>query len=176
MKNVAFGVEGDAAAVRIAKRIVRDLGGVPIEIRKEDKVLYHVFGAFASPMLIALMAVLEEVGVAAGFERKKLGSIAGPLLRQTLENHLERGAVLAFTGPFVRGDADVIKSHLNALKKMPQARDVYLALSRAAIEKLPVKNRDAVKRAIGTRNASTPRRGKAARRIKGERPIGRLGS
>lgn len=151
LKGVAFGVEGDSAAVRMAKRIVMELGGVPIEIRKEDKVAYHAFGAFASPMLIALMAALEEVGAAAGFERKKLRSVAGPLLRQTLENYLEHGAAVAFTGPFVRGDVAVIERHLRALRETPLVREVYLALSRVAVEKLPVKNRGAVRKAIGVR-------------------------
>lgn len=149
LKGVRFGVEGDAAAVRLAKRIVRELGGVPVDIRKENKVLYHAFGAFASPLVIALMAALEEVGAAAGLGRKDLSALAGPLLRQTVENYLQRGAAAAFTGPLVRGDAEVIDRHLKALKKTPLAREVYLALAKVAIMKLPVKSRSAVKKTIG---------------------------
>jgi predicted short-subunit dehydrogenase-like oxidoreductase (DUF2520 family) len=148
LEGVRFGVEGDAAAVRLAKRIVRELGGVAVEIGKEDKVLYHAFGAFASPMLIALMVAMEEVGKAAGFEPKKLRAIAGPLLRQTLGNYVERGAADAFTGPFVRGDVAVIARHLAALETVPLAREVYLALARVGVEKLPVKNRRAVHKIV----------------------------
>jgi predicted short-subunit dehydrogenase-like oxidoreductase (DUF2520 family) len=148
LKGVPFGLEGDAAAVRVAKRIVRELGGVPVEVRPENKVLYHAFGAFASPMLIALMSALEEVGMAAGFERKKMRAIAGPLLRQTLGNYLERGTAVAFTGPFVRGDVAVIARHLSALEGVPLARDVYLALAQLAVQKLPVKNRGAVHKVV----------------------------
>ena len=151
LKGVAFGVEGDTAAVRLAKRIVRHVGGVPIEIRKENKVLYHAFGAFASPMLIALMAALEDVGTAAGFESKQMKTIAGPLLRQTLENYLERDAAAAFTGPFVRGDVEVIEKHLKALQELPLARDAYLALANVALEKLPVKNQAPLKKVVGRR-------------------------
>jgi len=149
LNGVAFGVEGDAVAVRLAKRIVREVGGVPVEIRREEKVLYHAFGAFASPMVIALMVAMEEVGAAAGFERKKLRTIAGPLLRQTLENYLERGGAAAFTGPFVRGDVAVIARHLEVLKALPLVREVYQALARVAAEKLPVKNQRAVKKVVG---------------------------
>lgn len=149
LRGVAFGIEGDTAAVRLAKRIVKDLGGVPVEISKENKVLYHAFGAFASPMLIALMAALEDVGAAAGFERKKLRAIAGPLLRQTLANYLEHGADVAFTGPFVRGDVAVIQRHLKALDATPLAREVYRALAGAAVKRLPAKNRGAIMKAIG---------------------------
>ena len=152
LEGVPFGVEGDAAAVRLAKRIVRDLGGAPVEIGREDKVLYHAFGAFASPMLIALMVAMEEVGKAAGFEPKKLRNIAGPLLRQTLGNYVERGAAEAFTGPFVRGDVAVIARHLAALERAPLAREVYLALARVAVEKLPVKNRRVVRKIVGRKS------------------------
>ena len=114
-------------------------------------MLYHAFGAFASPMVIALLAAMEEVGTAAGFERKKLRAFAGPLLRQTLENYLERGGPVAFTGPFVRGDVAVIARHLKALEELPLAREVYQALARVAVEKLPVKNPRAVKKVVGQR-------------------------
>lgn len=147
--GVPFGVEGDAEAVRLARRIVKELGGIPVEIRKEDKVLYHAFGAFASPMVIALMAAMEEVGTAAGFKRKKLRAFAGPLLRQTLENYLERGGDAAFTGPFVRGDIAVIARHLKALEGLPLVREVYQALARVAVVNLPVKNQRAVQRVVG---------------------------
>ena len=149
LAGVAFGVEGDAVAVRLANRIVRDLGGMPVEIPKGNKVLYHVLGAFASPMLIALMTALEDVGVAAGFDRRKVRAIAGPLLRQTLGNYLERGAAAAFTGPLVRGDVAVIQRHLDHLDEVPLARDVYLSLARTALEKLPVKNHGAMRKVVG---------------------------
>jgi predicted short-subunit dehydrogenase-like oxidoreductase (DUF2520 family) len=149
LRGVAFGLEGDTAAVGVARRIVKDLGGVPVEVRNEDKVMYHAFGAFASPLVIGLMAALEDVGAAAGFERNKLRAIAGPLLRQTLENYLEHGGSVAFTGPFVRGDVAVIERHLEALRETPLAREVYLALAKVALKNLPVKNRDGVKKAIG---------------------------
>jgi hypothetical protein len=39
----------------------------------------------------------------------------------------------------VRGDAKTIRKHLAALKKLPQQRDVYLALARSATVLLPSK-------------------------------------
>lgn len=141
LKGVPFGIEGDPAALRLARKIIADLGGTAVTIRKENKVLYHAFDAFASPLLIALMAGLESVGRAAGIPEKKLRTMAGPLLRQTLENYLRHGAAAAFSGPFVRGDAEVIRKHVEALKKAPEARRVYVALAQMAVKKLPVKNR-----------------------------------
>ncbi len=53
MAGVSFAVEGDAAAVRVARSIVEDLDASAFAIRKQNKVLYHVFGSFASPLVIA---------------------------------------------------------------------------------------------------------------------------
>src|SRR5271166_3496259 len=52
MAGVAFAVEGDSAAVRAASKIVEQLGGYTFPIREQQKVLYHAFGSFASPLFI----------------------------------------------------------------------------------------------------------------------------
>lgn len=148
LKGVPFGVEGDPAAVRVARKIIAALGGTAVKIRKENKVLYHAFDAFASPLLIALIAALEEVGQAAGIPRNKLRTMAGPLLRRTLGNYLEQGAGAAFSGPFVRGDVAVVQRHLEALRELPEARAAYLALARVAITRLPGKNRAAMQKLL----------------------------
>ncbi len=144
LKGVPFGIEGDAAALRLARKMIAELGGTAVTIRKENKVLYHAFDAFASPLLIGLMAALESVGQAAGIPEKKLRAMAGPLLRQTLGNYLEHGAAAAFSGPFVRGDVAVVCRHLEALRKTPQARAAYVALAKVAVTRLPVKHRRAM--------------------------------
>ncbi len=146
--GVPFGVEGDPPALRVAKKIVGDLGGTAYTIRKENKVLYHAFDTFASPLLIGLMAALEQVGKEAGIAKSQVKTMAGPLLRQTLDNYLEQGAAAAFSGALIRGDVATVRRHLDALKKIPKARDAYRAVARVAIEQLPVKNQSALKKAL----------------------------
>ena len=141
LKGVPFGLEGDAAPARLAKRIVGDLGGIAYTIKPENKILYHAFGAFASPILIALMTALEQVGTAAGIKSADIRTMAAPLLRQTLSNYLKHGAAAAFSGPLVRGDVATVRKHLTALSNVPEARAAYVALATAALKKLPVKNR-----------------------------------
>ncbi len=140
MAGVAFAVEGDTAAVRVAKTVVERLGGEAFSIRKQNKVLYHVFGSFASPLVIALMASLEQVARAAGIRKQDIKPIMVPLLWQTLHNYLKSDAASAFSGPLVRGDVATVRKHLAELKKLPEAREVYVALAKAAIENLPAKN------------------------------------
>ncbi len=146
--GIPFAVEGDQTAVRQARRIVRDLGGEVVPIQAALKPFYHVLGAFASPLIVAELAVAEEIARAAGIPVPKARRTIGPILRKTLENYVAVGAAAAFSGPLVRGDLGTIRKHLDVLKKVPRAREVYSALARAAVEKLPVRNRAQLRRLL----------------------------
>jgi predicted short-subunit dehydrogenase-like oxidoreductase (DUF2520 family) len=148
--GVPFAIEGDMAATRLARAIVRTLGGQSFAIRKADKALYHAWGTFASPLLTALLATTEQVGVAAGLSRKSTRTRIMPILEQTLENYSRLGASKGFSGPIVRGDAETVRLHLHALHLIPPAREVYLALAKAAIEYLPARNKSSLMRALNS--------------------------
>jgi predicted short-subunit dehydrogenase-like oxidoreductase (DUF2520 family) len=139
--GVPFAVEGDKKAVAAARQIVISLRGKPFTIRKQDKEAYHAWGMFASPLLAALLAVGERVAVAAGVPRKAAKQRALPILNQTLANYAALGAAESFSGPIARGDVETVKKHLRVLRKIPGAREVYVALARAALRDLPAKNR-----------------------------------
>lgn len=140
MRDIPFGIEGDAAAARVGKRMVGDLGATSFAIGKREKALYHAFASFASPLLIALLSAMEQVANAAGIPEREARRIAAPLLQHTLRNYLDTGAGRAFTGPLARGDIGTIRKHLKVLLRTPDARNVYLALARAALSNLPVKD------------------------------------
>ena len=94
------------------------------------------------------MASLEEVALAAGVRKRDIKRVMLPLLLQTLRNYLYQDAASAFSGPLVRGDVATVKKHLQELKKVPEAREVYVALARAAVKRLPVKNQKALARVL----------------------------
>jgi predicted short-subunit dehydrogenase-like oxidoreductase (DUF2520 family) len=148
-RGISFAIEGDTKAVRTGRAIAEDLGGKPFDVEKRNKPLYHAFGAFASPLLIALMNVMEQVADAAGVPPAKAKKMVWPLLSQTLQNYMEKDGATAFSGPLMRGDSHTIRKHLAALKRTPEAREVYVALARAAIKRLPVKNREALQKELG---------------------------
>jgi predicted short-subunit dehydrogenase-like oxidoreductase (DUF2520 family) len=152
MQGVAFALEGDPAAIRLAKKIVEGLGGAVYAIDKRNKVLYHAFGSFASPMLIALMASLERVARAAGIKPADIKTMMVPLLWQTLRNYLQHDAASAFSGPLVRGDVATVRRHLKELQVVPEARAVYIALAESALRNLPVKHRKAMERELKSRS------------------------
>ena len=139
LRGVTFAVEGDAAAAGAARRIVGALQGRVLPIRKHNKALYHAWGMFTSPLLVAVLALGERVGRKAGAADP--ARAAAPIIRQTLANHLAGGAADAFSGPLVRGDVATVRANLRALRSLPEARAAYLALARAALHDLPVRNR-----------------------------------
>ena len=141
LKGVPFGFEGDPTAVRVARKIVRDLGGEAFPISRNRKMAYHAWGSFASPLLIALLVTAERVARVAGLPTAEARRKALPILRQTLANYERLGPAGAFSGPIVRGDAQVVRQHLRELKKMPEARAVYVALARSGLRHLPAGNR-----------------------------------
>jgi predicted short-subunit dehydrogenase-like oxidoreductase (DUF2520 family) len=148
LAGVPFAVEGDTAAIRVARRMVKDLGGSAYSIRKKDKAAYHAWGTFASPLLTALLATTEQVAAAAGVSRKAARARMTPILLQTLANYAEVGAASGFSGPIIRGDVDTVNRHLRVLRGVPAAREVYVALARAALQYLPAKNKNALKRVL----------------------------
>lgn len=148
LKGVSFAVEGDQAAVRAGRRIARDLGGSVFTIRPEAKVLYHALGSFSSPMIVAALATGERIADAAGIPRAAVRRIMHPILRQTIANYLEKGAPAAFSGPINRGDISTIRKHLQALRKVAAAREIYLALARSALLTLPVRDRKKLEKVL----------------------------
>ena len=68
-----------------------------------------------------------------------------PILRQTLLNYAALGAASGFSGPIIRGDIETVRKHLRVLRSVPAAREVYLALARAALRYLPAKHKSALK-------------------------------
>jgi predicted short-subunit dehydrogenase-like oxidoreductase (DUF2520 family) len=147
LAGVPFALEGDAAAVRVARRVIQDVGGHACSIRKKDKAAYHAWGTFASPLFTALLATTEQVAALAGVNRKAAKQRMIPILLQTLANYAAFGADGAFSGPIIRGDVDTVKRHLRVLRAAP-AREVYSALARAALRYLPVKNKSTIKRML----------------------------
>jgi predicted short-subunit dehydrogenase-like oxidoreductase (DUF2520 family) len=148
LHGVPFGIEGDAASARLARSIVKKLRGEAFSIRKQRKVAYHAWGGFTSPLLVSLLATAERVAESAGFSRMQARRWALPILRQTLANYEELGPGESFSGPIVRGDAAVVEKHLRVLRKVPEAREAYVALARSALRNLPVRNRKDLEKAL----------------------------
>jgi predicted short-subunit dehydrogenase-like oxidoreductase (DUF2520 family) len=145
LDGVPFALEGDAAAVRLARRIVRDLGGESFLLGPPRKAAYHTWAMFTSPLWLAFLVTLEEAARGAGLSGKDARRMCQPILRQTLENYMRLGPGNSFSGPIIRGDVETVAKHLSVLRKQPRVRDVYIALARVALDRLPAKNKRELK-------------------------------
>ena len=146
LTGVPFALEGDRAATRVARQIIRELGADSFSLPAARKAAYHGWATLTSPLLLAFLVTLEEAARAAGFTGKDARRKSLPIIRQTLANYSRLGPAPSFSGPLVRGDAETVASHLAVLKKHPGAREVYVALARTALRRFPVKNRDGLSR------------------------------
>jgi predicted short-subunit dehydrogenase-like oxidoreductase (DUF2520 family) len=146
--EVPFAIEGDPHAVRVARQLVKDLGGRAYTVRKQEKAAYHAWATFVSPLFTALLATAERVAGTAGIPQKQSRQRAIPILRQTLENYAGVGAAAGFSGPIVRGDVETVKRHLRVLRDMPHVCQVYRALALAAVDTLPGKKKKALRIAL----------------------------
>jgi predicted short-subunit dehydrogenase-like oxidoreductase (DUF2520 family) len=151
LAGVSFAIEGDARAARIARSVVRTLGGKSYPVRRKDKAAYHAWATFASPLLIALLVTGEQVARLAGVPAKAAKQRMIPILLQTLVNHATYDTASAFSGPIIRGDVETIRKHLLVLRKTPVAREVYKALAHAALEYLPARNAKSLKQVLDSK-------------------------
>jgi predicted short-subunit dehydrogenase-like oxidoreductase (DUF2520 family) len=148
LTGVPFAIEGDDSAVRVARLIVRNLGGQAVAIKKHDKVAYHAFATMICPLLVSLLTASEKAAALAGMSAPDARRRMLPIICQTLRNYEKLGPAGAFSGPIVRGDVETIRAHMKVLAKVPAAKDAYAALVRTALELLPNRNRRQITRLL----------------------------
>ena len=165
LAGVPFAVEGDVRAVRVARGIIRELGGEAFAIRKKDKVAYHAFATMICPLLVALLATAEKTAALAGMSGRESRRRMMPIIRQTLGNYKKLGPSGAFSGPIIRGDVETIRAHLNALGRTSPVKSAYTALARAALEYLPNQNRQRIEKLLAAENAEKHRRARGEKKI-----------
>jgi predicted short-subunit dehydrogenase-like oxidoreductase (DUF2520 family) len=132
-----FAIEGDELAARMARRIARSLGGVPMGIPAAMKPLYHAAGAFAAGLCLALEEAGIQMLMTAGLKRREAQRALLSLTRQVLENYEKLGPQKAWTGPLSRGDYGVVAAHEEALRQIrPEFLEAYRSVSRLAAQVL----------------------------------------
>ncbi|HEX8137618.1 MAG TPA: DUF2520 domain-containing protein [Pyrinomonadaceae bacterium] len=128
-------VEGDAGAVRLARRIVRDLAGESFSVGRRDKALYHAAAVTASGHLVALFDLARSLLMRCGLTERKAGAVLMPLVESTVANLAVREPARALTGTFARADPATMRRHLEALRRLDgrDALAVYKLLGRRSL-------------------------------------------
>jgi predicted short-subunit dehydrogenase-like oxidoreductase (DUF2520 family) len=126
-----FGIEGSAAALRVARKMIHQMGGVAVRLSGVNKAAYHAAGSFACAYVLALMETATRLLMTQGFKRRQAMRALLPLTRQTLDNFESVGPLAAWTGPMSRGDFATIERHVKALGDFePEFLEAYRTLSR----------------------------------------------
>jgi len=138
-------VEGDAAALRVARRIVKDLGGKSISIESDKKALYHAAAVMSSGHVTALLDVAIEMLRHCGVPNMTARRMLLPLLESTWKNLVDADPPRALTGTFARGDEETVRKHLAALSEpaLDDARAAYRLLGKRSLELMARKGGDA---------------------------------
>lgn len=127
-------VQGDAAAVKVARRYAAALGLRPRTFVGLDPVLYHAAAGLVANGAAALAAAGTEVLERAGVPRDKTPLLLGPLLRSVADNVEALGMPGALTGPVRRGDAAAVSKHLELLARLgPHLSSLYAAMAEAQL-------------------------------------------
>lgn len=130
-----FSIEGDPAAIRVGKSIVKDLGGESFTLESGCKALYHAAALTAAPNMTALFEIAVEMLGVCGLAPGRARRILLPLVQSTVTNLATQEPARALTGTFQRGDVATVQKHLAALRSadLPQALNAYLVLGQRSI-------------------------------------------
>jgi predicted short-subunit dehydrogenase-like oxidoreductase (DUF2520 family) len=136
LRGAFYCVEGDAAANRIARSIVKDLEGHSFHIDSNSKPLYHAAAVMASGHVTALISLATEMLVQCGLDEKTARLVLLPLLESTVANLSVSEPSTALTGTFARGDLVTVRRHLQALsnERLTAALAAYKLLGRRSLE------------------------------------------
>ena len=133
LERCVFAIEGDRAAIKLARAITRALGGLPMLLSAKSKPLYHAAAVLSAGHALALQEAAIQVFASLGIKRREALKALLPLTRQVLENLGRVGPRSAWTGPLARGDYAVIELHEDALQSSPvEYLDAYRAVNRLA--------------------------------------------
>jgi predicted short-subunit dehydrogenase-like oxidoreductase (DUF2520 family) len=126
-----FRIDATGSLRRRLLLLVAALGARPLEIDPTQAPLYHAAAVLAGNAPLALLAEATRLFEEAGVSRADAHAALAALLEGAARNARRAGAAAALTGPVARGDSGAITAHLEALAPYPEARDLYLHLTRA---------------------------------------------
>jgi predicted short-subunit dehydrogenase-like oxidoreductase (DUF2520 family) len=160
LAGCVFGIEGSPAALKVARKMSRQIGGIAVRLAGKNKGAYHAAGSFACSHVLTLIEAATRMLMAQGFTRQQATAALLPLTRQTLDNLERMGPRAAWTGPMSRGDFSTLQHHADALAEFPREYlDAYKAISRLTAVAVSGNSSAALRKLDGLRPA-TPRQKK----------------
>jgi predicted short-subunit dehydrogenase-like oxidoreductase (DUF2520 family) len=133
LEDCPFGVTAPDAVRPVAEALVVEMGGDPVWVPEDARVLYHAGIAFGANYLMTV--VLESLDLLRSAGMTDPQRLMAPLLSASLDNALRHGDT-SLTGPVARGDAATVADHLERIREVsPVAADGYRALARLTADR-----------------------------------------
>ena len=132
--GVTFGIESAPEIHDYLEQMAHDIGGNPIFLRPEDKVLYHLSGVLMGNLLAVLASVAASVWPKFDHTRDEGIRALTPMMGAVARNLDANGVPQGVAGPYPRGDVGTIRKHLEALKSnAPEYLPLYCELALAGL-------------------------------------------
>ena len=126
LRTVAFGIEGDPPARRVAQKLVGLMGARSVVIGSADLPVYHAGAVMVSNYVVALADLGRTLLMNAGVPADQALPALIPLMTSVVQNLAQVGLPGALTGPIERGDVSTVERHLAALMdRAPEMLDLY---------------------------------------------------
>jgi len=120
------GSEGDAAALAVLTPAFDATGALCVDIKRDNKILYHAAAVFASNYLVTLIDVARQAYVEAGLAPDVALRLIEPLLSESAANAFKLGPASALTGPIARGDMETVARQYQAVQQWnPEVAALY---------------------------------------------------
>jgi len=136
LRGAFYCLEGEARALREARKMVRALNGQSFSVAARDKSLYHAAAVIASGHTIALFSLAATLLARCGLSEAHARRVLLPLLASTLANLKAHAPERALTGTFARADLTTVRKHLAALEdaNVSDALAIYALLGERSLQ------------------------------------------
>jgi predicted short-subunit dehydrogenase-like oxidoreductase (DUF2520 family) len=129
-----FAVEAQEPLLTTLREMTSSLNGDFIELKAEDKVLYHAAAVLSCNYLVTIVKLATDLWQTFGVPTNQAAKALLPLLRGTINNIENVGIPQCLTGPIALGDTGTIEKHIKAMKKSaPAVLSTYRELGRQTI-------------------------------------------
>ena len=143
LRNIAFAVDCDEPEFdRWLRALANHWNSRSFRIHGDAAhAAYHASAVLACGLLTGLVGVAASLWEAAGIDRDQAVEMLAPMLRTTADAIARDGIPEAISGPYIRGDVETIRRHLDITAQIdPEISRAYAAV---AIAQLPIANEKA---------------------------------
>jgi predicted short-subunit dehydrogenase-like oxidoreductase (DUF2520 family) len=88
----------------------------------------------SSNYIVALLAQAREILETTGLDFKEIERLLFSLADSAMDRAKKLGLEHSLSGPIRRGDVGTVKDHMNAIKDIPMAKELYISAGLATVE------------------------------------------